>query len=118
MHLSHHVFCQPNTFLLKKEAKPPKLDFTRIRHFRWDVDPHDVDESDDDDNEDPDRCGMSTLGVDDEDPWDADINLDSQLLLSIVNDSTDASPTTEADVHALEEPSKPAEIGEWSDIEF
>jgi len=35
-----------------------------------------------------------------------------------VNNSTDASPTTEADVHASEEPSKPTEVGEWSDIEF
>ena len=72
--------------------------------------------SDDDYNGDPDGCGI-TLGVNDEDSWD-DINLDSQLLLSVVNDSTNASPTTEADVHALEEPSKPAEIGEWFRIWF
>ena len=67
MHLSYCVFCQPNTFLLKKEAKPPKLGFTRICHFCWDVDPHDVDESDNDDNGDPDGCGMSMLGVDSDD---------------------------------------------------
>ena len=54
---------------------------------------HDVDESNNDNNGDPEGCGMSMLGVDDEDPWDVDINLDSQLLLSVVNDSTDASPT-------------------------
>jgi len=73
--------------------------------------------SDGDDNGDPNGCGI-TSGVNDEDSWDVDIKFDSQLLLSVVNDSTNASPTTEADVHALEEPSKPAEIGEWFRIWF
>jgi len=48
----------------------------------------------------------------DEDPWDADINLDSQLLPSIVTNTSLPINDTDVNGGVLEDPSMPEEIGE------
>ena len=56
-----------------------------------------------------------------EDPWDWDINLDSDLLLSVVTDSTlqevDAT-VAEALVSAADASQDPIDDGEWSELDF
>ena len=98
-----------------------KLDFARIREYRREVD---ADEEDNDDESveegDPgDEADVSSLtGA--EDPWDWDINLDSNLLYSVVPDSTpqqaDAT-AAETLVSAADASQDPIE-GEWSELDF
>ena len=56
--------------------------------------------------------------TEDEDPWDWDINLDSQLLLSTVTDSDLSNSIAEVGTAVLDSSGRPSEADEWSEIEF
>ena len=57
-----------------------------------------------------------------EDPWDWDINLDSNLLLSVVTEADyqpgGARNDEEAAASANSASKAPADDGEWSELEF
>jgi hypothetical protein len=99
-------------------STPPKLDFARIRQYRRDIDPSDADESDDEGNDGLDNDLDLASPTEDEDPWDWDINLDSQLLLSTVMGSDLSSSVAEVSTAVLGSSERLSEAGEWSEIEF
>ena len=67
-------------------------------------------------NIDPDTAAPTS--DDKEDPWDGDINLDSQLLLSAVTGANPPSSDARGIVGVQEESGSREEAGEWSEIEF
>ena len=113
--------CWPKYIALEQiqSSSPPKLDFAQIRQYHQEVDPDDADESDDDDKGSDINPDMAAPTSDDEeDPWDGDINLNSQLLLSAVTGANPPSSDVRGIVGVQEESGRREEAGEWSEIEL
>ena len=119
---STSALCVIDLSVQERQTKSaPKLDFARIKEYRHTIDPEEADDSENDSDSDT-NPSPSELLAPIEDPWDWDINLDSNLLLSVVTEANSqigsAGSVENSAAPANSASQAPMDDGEWLELDF